>query len=49
MIEQVVMISGWGNFLYGLQNSNHFVIWLKMVRKYTFEPVNSKEVLDGIV
>ena len=41
--------SAWGNFLYGLQNSNHFVIEAQNGKKYTFEPVNSKEVLDGIV
>jgi hypothetical protein len=41
--------SAWENFLYGLQNSNHFVIEAQNGKKYTFEPVNSKEVLDGIV
>ena len=41
--------SAWGNFLYGLQNSNHFVIEAENGKKYTFEPANSKEVLDGIV
>ena len=41
--------SAWENFLYGLQNSNHFVIEAQNGKKYTFEPANSKEVLDGIV
>ena len=41
--------SAWGNFLYGLQNSNHFVIEAQNGKKYTFEPVNSKEVLSDIV
>jgi hypothetical protein len=41
--------SAWENFLYGLQNSNHFVIEAQDGKKYTFEPVNSKEVLSHIV
>lgn len=39
----------WGNFMYELQNSKYFVIEAKNGKKYTFEPVNSQKILEGIV
>lgn len=41
--------TAWGNFMYWLQNSKHFVIEAENGKKYTFEPVNSQKILDGIV
>ena len=41
--------TAWGNFMYWLQNSKHFVIEAENSKKYTFEPVNSQKILEGIV
>ena len=41
--------TAWGNFMYWLQNSKHFVIEAENGKKYTFEPVNSQKILEGIV